>query len=620
MITRRTFLATLAAIAVALAGCNAKRDDGSAPVAGANGVTTASGAPGASTPGAATVVDVRQAMASPQVTRHPLRFSDAATAGLRWRFTNGATGRHFYVEVTGGGIAFFDYNNDGLLDVFALQGGPVPGATGAELRFNTRNALYRNNGDGTFTDATAGSGLDKHTGYGQGVSAADYDNDGRSDLYLTSYGGNYLFRNKGQGAFSDVTKQARVVDTQAPNHPGERPLPLSSAWGDYDNDGYLDLFVCHYTRWLRASDRPCPNAKGAPAYCHPDAYEPSYCRLYHNNRDGTFSDVSEKAGLLKLPAKAMGAVWLDYDDDGWMDLFVTNDSMPNFLLRNNRNGTFSDKGIVSGLAYSEEGKTLAGMGIGVGDYSNDARRDLFVVNFKGEVKSVFHNLGNGLFENASARSGIAGTSLQYLGFGLECFDYDLDGWQDLVVGNGHVQDGLEPGEANSSSYAQSQQLFHNRRDGTFVEDLHSLGDLVKPRVTRGLAVGDYDNDGDVDVLMVSQAGPLQLFRNDGGNSNRWITLRLEGVRSNRDAVGARVTIETKQGRQTQWVKGGSSYCSQSDLRLTFGLSGEESIKSLEVRWPRGLRQKLGPLRGNRFYWLKEGSAPVPEPRRPAPRQ
>lgn len=561
-----------------------------------------------------TVTDPKIAAASAQLTRSPLRFTDVSQqAGLHWAYQNGATGRHLMVEDIGGGVAFLDFNNDGLLDVFAVQSGPVPGARGAEKNFSRRSVLYRNDGGGTFTEVTEGSGLNADFGYGQGVSVADYDNDGWPDLYVTAYGGNHLLHNNGNGTFTDVTRKAGVADDRAPDHPNEPPWPLSSAWGDYDRDGHLDLFVCHYCRWSPALNKDCVGRLDRLSYCRPQVYEPSRCRLYHGNGDGTFTDVTHKSGIDTLQGKSMGAVWTDYDEDGWPDLFVSNDTMPNFLLHNNRNGTFTDKATLGGVAFNEQGEAASGMGIGVGDYDNDAREDLFVVNFSGQAKSVFHNMGHGLFQGASAQSNIASTSLQFLGFGLESFDYDLDGWKDLVVGNGHV---LEEQDARNdgSTYAQSQQLFHNNQDGTFAEDLRSLGDLVQPSVTRGLAVGDYDNDGGIDVLMVSQTGPLRLFHNDGGNSNRWITLRLEGTQSNRDAVGARVTVQTARGPQTSWVHGSTSYCSHSDTRLTFGLGSETAIRGLAVRWPSGKQQKFGPLVGGRFYWLREGASPVPDPR------
>lgn len=560
-------------------------------------------------PAVTTALSPRAAAASPRVTSSEIRFTDvSAAAGLHWSYTNGATGRHLFVETTGGGAALFDFDNDGNLDLFAPQGGPVPGAAGNATRFPTRNVLYHSDGQGHFTDVTAGSGLDAFTGYGQGVAAADYDNDGRADLYVTAYGGNHLFHNEGGGRFADVTRTAGVGDRAA-----ELPWPLSAAWGDYDNDGRLDLFVCHYVRWSPALDRHCPRADGQLAYCRPQVYEGSHCRLYRNDGDGTFQDETARSGIGKLTGKSMGAAWLDVDDDGWLDLFVSNDTMPNFLLHNNHDGTFTDRGLTAGVGVGPSGEPLSGMGIGLGDYDRDGREDLFVVNFAGQPKSVFRSLGKGYFVDRSYASNIASTNLQFLGFGLECVDYDLDGYPDLVVGNGHVLDNPDV-LGNGTTYTQSQQLFHNQHDGTFAEDRRSLGDLVQPRVTRGLAVGDYDNDGDIDVVMAAQNGPLQLFRNDGGNRNHWITLRLEGVQSARDAVGARLSVRADHGAQTAWVRGGSSYCSQSDLRVTFGLGADTAIRSLQVRWPRGRVQRFGSLQGNRFYWLREGSSPVPDPR------
>ena len=563
------------------------------------------------------VIDPKAAAASTMRTTHPIRFVDAtAAAKISWTFTNGATARHLFVESMGGGCAFLDYNNDGLIDIFAVQGGPVPSATGAEANFSRHDALYRNNGDGTFSDVTAGAGLDVDTGYGQGVSTADFDNDGFEDIYIGSYGGNHLFHNNGNGTFTDVTAKAGVADKSSDAGTTEPPWPTSSAWADYDNDGRLDLFVCHYCRWSKETSKPCVGALGYN--CRPQMYPASVCRLYHNDGNGVFTDVTRKSGIDKATGKSLGAAWVDYDADGYMDLFVTNDTVANVLFHNNHNGTFTDKAGVAGVALNDQGLASAGMGIGVGDYDNDGRADLFVANYTREFKSAFHNLGHGLFENMSYQTGLAATNAEFLGFGLDCLDYDLDGHPDLVVGNGHIKEQSESGAKVDAltSYAQSQQLLHNQGDGTFVDDQRSLGDLVLPRVTRGLSVGDYDNDGDPDVLMLSQTGPLQLYRNDGGSTNHWITFRLEGVKSNRDAVGAEVTVTTAHGKQTQWVNGGSSYCSQSDRRLTFGLAGDDAIGSLQVRWPSGVTQHVGKLPSNRFYLLKEGAAPVPEIRHP----
>jgi hypothetical protein len=369
----------------------------------------------------------------------------------------------------------------------------------------------------------------------------------------------------------------------------------------------------------------CPRADGQLAYCRPQVYEGSHSRLYHNNGDGTFTDIAARSGVAKLTGKSMGAAWLDYDDDGGMDLFVTNDTTQNFLLHNNQDGTFTDVGLAAGVGVGPSGEPLSGMGIGLGDYDNDGREDLFVVNFAGQPKTLYRNLGHGLFTDRSYASNLASTNLQFLDFGLECFDYDLDGYRDLVVGNGHVLDNPDV-IGGGATYAQSQQLFHNQHapgpgphnapsaPPAFAEDRRSLGDLVKPRVTRGLAIGDYDNDGDIDVAMVDQNGPLQLYRNEGGNRNHWITLRLEGRRGNRDAIGAKVSVVTKRLHETAWVHGGSSYCAQSARRVTFGLGAATEIEALQIRWPRGRVQRFGPIPANRFYWVREGGSPAADPR------
>lgn len=565
------------------------------------------------------IVEAAQIASSPQVTRVPVRYTDiTARAGLRWRYDNGATGQHYFIETTGGGVALFDYNNDGYLDIFSPQGGPVPGAKAAEnasRAIDTDNVLYRNNGDGTFTDVTKSAGLDVDTGYGQAVSSADYDNDGWADLYVSAYGGNHLFHNNGNGTFRDVTAKAGVSDTTSTlGAEGEPRWPLSSAWGDYDRDGHLDLFVAHYAHWSPALNKQCFNpSRKLLSYCRPQVYAPDYSRLYHNNGDGTFTDVSQSSKIAQASGKCMGAVWFDPDDDGWLDLFVSSDTLPDLLFHNNRDGTFTEQGTLSGVAVGADGAAMSGMGIGVGDYDNDAREDLFVVNYSLEPKSVLHNLGGGLFENLSYASNIASMNLQYIGFGLEMCDYDLDGWKDVMVGNGHVLD-LAEEHTEGSSYPQSQQLLHNQGNGKFVDDLRSLGDLRIPRVTRGIAVGDIDNDGDPDAVMVAHDGPLSLFRNDGGNKSHWITLRLEGDPL-KEAVGAKVVIHSASGRrQVQWVRGGSSYGSHSDSRITFGLAGEDKIKALEVRWPDGRRQKFGALTANAFYYLHQGQTPRLDPR------
>ena len=561
-----------------------------------------------------TIINPQQAASSRQIASVPVSFKDISNeAGIVWRFNNGTQNsvsvREPFISQTGGGVAFWDYNNDGRLDIFAVQGGPLPHAASNAVAYSTHNVLYRNNGDGTFTDVTSEAGLLGPTGYGQGVSVADYNNDGWLDLYITAIGGNHLFRNNGDGTFTDVTHEAGVEDLFLPGIPEMRCWPTSSAWADYDNDGFLDLFVCHYCQWspeLELND----TIGEFPA---PMQFPASHCRLYHNNGNGTFTDVTSSAKLEGLWGKSLSAVWIDYDSDGWPDLFVSNDTMANFLLHNNRNGTFTNVADAAGAAYNSMGHATASMGIGVADYMHEGREDLFVVNYAEELKTVLLNQG-GVFQNASLSSGVSTTNIHYLGFGLECFDYDLDGWPDIIVGNGHISPMVAKASTDGETYAQSQLLLHNQGTGVFIQDDRSLGDLTSPHVTRGLAVGDFDNDGDVDVLMVSQRGSLTLFRNDGGNSNHWITFRLEGVRSNRDAIGARLTLVTKSGTQTQWVRSGSSYCSHSDMRVTFGLARETNIKHLDILWPSGEKQRFHTLTVNHFYYIREGESPTIDPR------
>lgn len=553
------------------------------------------------------IIDPLTVNNSAQTTGFPLSFKDTeASSGINWSYDNGARGAHWFIETTGGGVAFFDYDNDGWLDIFAPQGGVIVGTktNAGNKPYARRNVLYHNNHNGTFSDVTSGSGLDAYTNYGQAVSVADYDNDGRKDLYISAYGGNHLFRNQGRGQFKDVTIAAGLSDTKSDIN-GELPWPISSAWADYDRDGDLDVLVCHYARWSPQINKPCKNpTRKVLSYCRPQVYEPSSSRIFQNNGDGTFTDVSKKAGIANLQGKAMVAAWFDYNDDGWIDCLVSNDTMPNWLLHNNRNGTFTEKAVLAGVATGADGEVMSGMGIGVGDYNNDTREDLFVVNFSQQAKSVYRNMGSGLFQNESYTSNIASTNLQFIGFGLEACDYDLDGWKDLIVGNGHVLD-LADEHVDGSSYAQSQQLLHNEKDGTFKDDLKSLGDLVKPQVTRGLAVGDYDNDGDWDVVMVAHDGPMRLFRNEGGNKNHWITISLEGKKL-RDAIGAKITIAAGGKKQVQRVRGGSSYASFSDSRVTFGLGQLQKVDSVEIRWADGAVQKLGSAPSNFFYLARQG--------------
>ena len=539
---------------------------------------------------------------APQIADVPVHFQNVtATAGIHFQLDNGAGGEHRFIETTTGGCAFLDYNNDGYQDIFLIQAGSVPTAPPVASANSTRPpcALYRNNGDGTFTDVTKEAGLAFDQGYAQGIAVADYDNDGWEDLYITAYGGNHLLHNE-KGHFVDATKRAGVAD----NEHGPR-WATSSAWGDFNNDGHLDLFICHYALWKPEQDTGCANPQGARTYCSPLIYPPESPSLYRNNGDGTFTDVTKEAGLSTLHGRGLSVVWFDYDGDGWQDAFVSNDLTANFLLHNNRNGTFTNVALSTGVGVMDNGVALAGMGIAVGDYDNDGREDLAVTNFSNQPKVVYHNRQGKMFDNATYSSGIGATSLLLLGWGCEFVDYDLDGYKDLIVANGHVNDDVESYSAGIT-YRQPKQLFHNHHDGTFQEDTRSLGDMTELMVTRGLAVGDFDNDGDPDVLANSHKGEAALFRNEGGNRNAWITFRTVGVRTNRDGIGAKLWIRVGSQQQYAEVRSGSSYASHSDGRVRFGLGKADRIDSVRIRWTNGHEETMKGLAARQFYVLTEG--------------
>jgi enediyne biosynthesis protein E4 len=521
-------------------------------------------------------------------------FTDVTTrARLTFTHTNGAFGKKYLPETLGAGCLFLDVDGDGWQDIFLVNSAHWPGRPGAK----SLPALYRNNHDGTFTDITRGSGLDVEA-YGMGGTAADFDNDGRIDLYVTALGGNRLYRNVGGGKFEDVTARAGVASAG---------FSTSALWFDYDNDGRLDLFVTHYVEWTIEKDLFCTVDGKNKSYCTPESYKGQSPTLYRNRGDGTFEDVTRRAGLDDPTSKALGVAMLDVDGDGWMDLFVANDTQPNRLYRNKGNGTFVDTAVSAGVAFSEAGVARAGMGVDAGDYDESGRPSLVIGNFSNEMMALYHNEGTGLFIDEAPTSAIGRASLLTLTFGCFFFDYDLDGRPDIFAANGHVADDIEHVQSRVT-YAQRPHLFHNLGRHRFEETTAESAALQGRIVGRGAAYADIDNDGDLDVLVTANAGPAHLFRNDGGNLNNAIRVRTIGTRSNRDGIGARVEVSLPGGA-TEWqiVKTGSSYCSQSELPLTFGLGRAARADRIRVRWPGGRVDTIGPVPANQIVTVREGA-------------
>jgi hypothetical protein len=511
-------------------------------------------------------------------------------AGIHFHQNAGKAGKKYLPETMGSGVALFDYNNDGKLDILFINsrdwkaGGPP-----------TLCALYRNNGNGTFTDVTTGSGLGVSM-YGMGVSVADYDNDGREDVYITALEGDHLFHNEGGGKFRDVTKQAGI---------NNRNFGTSAAWFDYDRDGKPDLFVANYVQWTEKGDIRCSLDGSTKSYCTPEAYHGTASKLYHNLGNGKFEDVSQHAGIADATSKSLGIAILDYDNDGWPDVFVANDTQPNKLYRNNRNGTFTDVGLAAGVAFGEDGVARGAMGADSADYDRSGRQSLLVGNFSNQMLALYHNEGNGIFVDEAPRSTLGRSSLLNLTFGAFFFDYDLDGWPDIFGANGHIEEQIGRVQPKIQ-YQEPPLLFHNEGKGKFTNVSKSAGpDFQKAMVARGAAYGDLDGDGDLDVVINNNNGPACVFRNDGGNRNRWITIKTVGTKSSRDGLGAFVTVKSASGSQTQMVRSGSSYCSQSQLALTFGLGKDTRVDAIEIRWPSGIYQKLGAQSACRVLTITE---------------
>ncbi len=527
-----------------------------------------------------------------------IEFTDVtAQAGIRFVHNSGAFGNKYFPETLGAGGLFLDVDGDGWQDILLVNSAHWPGRGGDE----SHPALYRNEGDGTFTDITSGSGLDVES-YGIGGAAADYDNDGYVDVYLTTLGDNRLFKGLGDGTFVDVTETAGVSDGG---------FSTSALWFDYDNDGNVDLFVVNYVEWTVDSDLFCTLDGETKSYCTPESYTGQSPTLYRNRGDGTFEDVTERAGVDDPSSKGLGVAMLDFDSDGWMDIFVANDTQPNRLYRNGGDGTFVDVAVLAGVAFSETGVARAGMGVDAADYDRSGRPSLVIGNFSNEMMSLYHSEGNGLFIDEAPRSAIGRASLLTLTFGCFFFDFDLDGWPDVFAANGHVADDIERVQSRVT-YAQRPHLFRNLGDGRFEEVTGESGaDLGRPMVARGAAYADFDNDGDLDVLVTANNGAARLLRNSGEHANNVLRVQTIGVASNRNGIGARVEVWVRGGAQLwQIVKTGSSFASQSELPLTFGLGGATAVDAVRVTWPGGRVDSIGTVEANQLITVQEGDGVV----------
>ena len=524
------------------------------------------------------------------------QFTDS-TPRTKISFGNDAsrTGEKYLLESMTGGVALFDFDRDGRLDIYFVNGAALPANDKADPRF--WNRLYQANPDGTYIDVTEKSGV-RGRFFGMGAVAADFDNDGWPDLYVTNYGGNVLYRNNGDGTFRDVTAAAGVDGSG---------WSTGAAFVDYDRDGFVDLVVARYVEWSFSKNPYCGERKpGYRSYCHPDQFQPATHLLFRNNGDGTFTDVSSKSGLAKVPGKGLGVAVHDYNRDGWPDVAIANDSAPQQLFRNRGDGTFEDTALLQGAAYDDEGRMFAGMGIDFADMDNDGWPDLFINALANQKYALFRNVKDA-FEYTSGQSGVARATLMHSGWGAKLVDVDNDGWKDLFVAQGHVMDNIELTQPHVR-YLEPPLLMRNQR-GKFADVSKSAGPVfLTPLASRGAAFGDLDNDGAMDVVINNNDGPPLVLRNSG-TANQWIGFELTGVRSNRDAIGAEVRVVTAAGEQHAFVSPAGSYLSSNDPRLFFGLSSETVAKLVEIRWPSGTLQKMTGLPPGRIIKVKEPAQP-----------
>ncbi len=589
--TLSTKLVACLVLTTAITGCKQKPSESQAvtPSSPARQIQPAPASPTAPGP-----------VSAPTRPSGPIQFTDVTSqAGITFKHNSGAYGKKLLPETMGSGACFIDYDNDGWQDILLVNSMDWPD----HKSHKSYPALYHNNHDGTFTDVTRETGLAIET-YGMGCAVGDFDNDGYDDIYLTAVGSNHLFRNLGNGKFADVTAKAGVSD------PG---FSTSAIWFDYDNDGRLDLFVSHYVDWSEATDQYCSLDNKNKSYCTPQLYKGQSATLFHNKGNGVFENVTKRAGLYDPSSKSLGIVMLDYDNDGWMDLFVANDTQPNKLYHNNHDGTFTDQAVIAGVAYGESGTMRAGMGADTADFDRSGHQGLLIGNFTNEGLALYRNDGSGLFTDESASSGISEPSLRSLTFGALFFDYDLDGWPDIFASNGHVADDISMLQP-TLHYAEAPFLFRNKGNGKFEDVTDWVGPaLRRPVVGRGAAYADFDLDGDLDLLMTVNNGPARLFRNDNANQNDMLRVKTIGTKSNRDGIGAKITLRTNKGvRQFAMVHSGSSYLSQSELPVTFGLGKPEGDRtvSLEIVWPSGKKDSVPDLKPNQFITVQEGKGVI----------
>ena len=522
--------------------------------------------------------------------------------GINFQYRSSHTSRKYLLETMGAGVALFDYDNDGRLDIYLVNGAPLAdptrkGTIPEKTDSQYWNRLYHQKADGTFEDVTEKAGV-QGAGYGMGVAVGDYDNDGFEDLYVTAYGGNKLYHNNGNGTFTDVTTKAGVAGSG---------WSTSAAWVDLDGDGFLDLVVLRYLDW-DFDDIWCGEHKeGSRSYCHPDYFKPIAPFVYHNNKDGTFTEVAQKTSLNK-PGKGLGVAVADYDHDGFIDLFVANDSMPEFLYHNKGDGTFEEVGLASGVAVDIDGRTFAGMGVDFADYSNDGWPDIVVTDLANQRYALYQNNGDGSFTYTSQTLGLGQMTLSHSGWGIRFFDYDNDGWKDLLIAQGHDLDTIELDHPNLR-YREPMLLVHNTGHG-FVDVSAQSGEVfTKPWVARGMAVGDLDNDGRLDAVVTTNDGPVHILHNETRSQNHWLLLKLVGHKSNRDSIGAGIRLITTSGSQYATVSTAGSYLSSGDKRVHFGLGNASSAQSIEIRWPSGIKQTIKNVAADQIVEIDEPAAP-----------